>query len=160
MTRTMTSMGGAWLAGAGFAALLAGPALAQTTPAASSLPAASPAPASPAIEAHINERVKSLHDQLHITAAQEQNWQGFASVMRSNMEASAMAMTARQQRFESMNAVEDLQSYADMTVQEAQRLSRLVGPLQTLYAQLTPDQKLSADRIFRNVSARGTRAHG
>ena len=77
--------------------------------------------------------MKSLHDQLHITAAQEQNWQGFASVMKSNMEASAAAMATRQQKFDNMNAVEDLQSFADMTGQEAERLSRLVGPLQTLY---------------------------
>ena len=159
MTRSSTTT---WLAGAGLIALLAGPALAQTTPAATSpapAPAASASP-SPAVEAHINDRVKSLHDQLHITAAEEQNWQGFASVMKNNMEASAATMASRQQNFDSMNAVQDLQSYADMTNQQAQQLGKLVGPFQTLYAQLTPDQKASADRIFRTFGARGARAHG
>ena len=161
MTKTTTSSTTIWLAGAGLFALLAGPALAQTTPAATS-PAPTPAAASPspAVEAHINERVKSLHDQLHITAAEEQNWQGFASVMKSNMEASAATMASRQQNFDSMNAVQDLQSYADMTNQQAEQLGKLVGPFQTLYAQLTPDQKASADRIFRTFGARGARAHG
>ena len=113
-------------------------------------------PTSQQVQAGAEQRIKSLHDRLHITAAEEQNWQAFTAVMRENAQQTAATLDARQKNFGGMNAVQDLQSYADMTQQQSQQISRLVGPFQTLYAQFSPDQKQAADGIFHNYTSRAT----
>ncbi len=124
------------------------PALAQTM-----APAAG-APSSSQAEARANERITQLHDQLHITAAEEQSWQAVAAVMRQNAEDQAATLAKRQQEFGTMNAVQDLQSFAELTQQQGEQIGKLVGPFQTLYAQFSPEQKATADRIFQNRTAR------
>ena len=146
----------------GLAVLLvsAGSALAQA-PRAAGTPSATTGPQSADVQARVEARIKSLHDRLHITAAEEQNWQAFTAVMRQNAQQESDALAARQKAFGSMNAVQDMQSYADITAQQAQQISRLVGPFQTLYAQFSADQKETADTIFHNYTTRaGARPRG
>jgi hypothetical protein len=116
--------------------------------------------AAPDPQAQVEQRITSLHSRLHITAAEEPDWQAFTAVMKQNAAEQAAAMNAREQKFASMNAVQDLQSFADVTQQQAQAISKLVGPFQTLYAAFSPEQKQTADEIFHNYTARAAQRHG
>ena len=153
---------------AGVAVLGLSPAFAQTSasgqPAPGAAPNAQPAPrAAPnaqEVQARTEARISALHDQLHISAAEEPNWQAFTAVMKQNASEQAASLQARQQNFAGMNAVQDLQSFADLTRQQGEQIGKLVGPFQTLYAQFSPDQKATADRIFHNYTSHGPRARG
>ncbi len=137
---------------------LAMPAFAQTS--ASGQPAPGAAPNAKEVQARTEARIAALHDQLHISAAEEPNWQAFTAVMKQNASEQAASLQARQQNFAGMNAVQDLQSFADLTRQQGEQIGKLVGPFQTLYAQFSPDQKATADRIFHNYTTHGARARG
>jgi hypothetical protein len=63
-----------------------------------------------------------------------------------------------------MNAVENMQSYAQIEQTRAQDMQKLVPAFQTLYTALSDEQKKQADQLFRNQAARaqqhrGTAAH-
>ncbi len=149
----MTSMRKLGLVVAGSLALAA-PGWTQTTSSGGTPPNAQE------VQARTDARIATLHDQLHITAAEEQNWQIFTAVMKQNSAETAASLQARQKNFAGMNAVQDLQDYAALTQQQSQQIAKLVTPFQTLYAQFSPDQKATADRIFHNYTERAARRHG
>ena len=82
------------LGSAAIVALLALPAAALAQPAQSPAPAAPPAAASSPItsqpvpgnnmEERVENHIKQLHAQLHITPAEQTQWDQFAQVMREN----------------------------------------------------------------------------
>ncbi|HEY2133325.1 MAG TPA: Spy/CpxP family protein refolding chaperone [Acetobacteraceae bacterium] len=141
-------------------------AMAQTTPpAAAPTGASAPAttPAAPAA-AHtatrtpghrppsadrVEERITQLHSELKITPAEETQWNGFADVMRSNANTANQAYTERSTKISSMNAADNMSSYAALTMQHAQDLEKLAASFQTLYSSLSPDQQKTADQVFR-----------
>ncbi len=115
-------------------------AFAQSTPAA----VAAPTPAH-AIEAHI----QALHDQLQITKAEEPQWAIFAQQMRDNAEAMGQAFQTRGASLGTMNAVEDLQSYAQIAQIQSENMQKLAASFQTLYSGFPPAQQKLADEVFR-----------
>ena len=122
--------------------------------------AQTPSESAQQVQSRTDERITSLHAQLEITKAQEPAWQAFTSVMKQNAQDMTASLAARQKNFAGMNAVQNLQDYADMSMQQAQHLSKLVAPFQALYAQLSPTQKATADRIFHNYADRGPHVRG
>ena len=111
---------------------------------AQSTPAAVAAPAH-AIEAHI----QALHDQLQITKAEEPQWAIFAQQMRDNAEAMGQAFQTRGENLGTMNAVEDLQSYAQIAQIQSENMQKLAASFQTLYNGFPPAQQKLADEVFR-----------
>jgi hypothetical protein len=105
------------------------------------------------------ERITDLHTRLHITAQQQPQWDQFAQVMRDNAKDLDSAYQQRATTFDKMNAVENMQSYAQIEQTRAQDLQKLVPAFQTLYSALSDDQKKSADQLFRNQAARATQRH-
>ncbi len=133
-----------------------GPGTAATSTPASGEAAGTASAADRAAEAGLDRRIADLHRRLRITAAQEPAWSSFTAVMRQNLTAMDAKLAARKAGFGSMNAVDDLRSYAAVTATQASNIQNLIGPFQTLYAALTPEQRTTADQIFRDYTTRRT----
>jgi len=115
-------------------------------------------------EDRVEARLKQLHAQLHITQAQDPQWQAYAQVLRDN--AAAMDQSAEQlndinkQRATQtkMSAVDDLKSYeqyadahADISQKHADGLKKLVPAFEALYATFSDHQKRITDRMFEQA---------
>jgi len=119
---------------------------------------APPAPAS-AVKApsgmmqRVEQRIAQLHAQLKITAAQEAQWQQFANVMRENAQKMDQSAAQRADKFGSLNAADNMKSYADMAVEHGRNVQRLAETFESLYNAMSPDQKKLADEVFRARAA-------
>ena len=100
-------------------------------------------------EERVEHRIKELHAQLRITPAEEPQWNQFAEVMRDNARAMDQAFRERAERFESMNAVQNMQSYEKLAQAHAQDLEKLVPAFQKVYDAMPDQQKQVADQVFR-----------
>ena len=106
-----------------------------------------------------DQRITDLHTRLNITAAQQSQWDQFAQVMRDNAKDLDQAYQQRATNFDKMNAVENMQSYAQIEQTRAQDMQKLVPAFQTLYTSLSDQQKQQADPLFRNQAARASQRH-
>jgi hypothetical protein len=100
-------------------------------------------------EERVEHRIKELHAQLRITAAEEPQWNQFAEVMRDNARSMDEIFRERAQGFESMNALQNMQSYEKIAQAHAQDLEKLVPAFQKLYDAMPDQQKQLADQVFR-----------
>ena len=151
------------LASVAVAALLSLPAgaLAQSSPGpASAAPeGARPAAAQSPLADHpvarrnaaerVEQRIKELHAQLRITPAERQQWDQFAQMMRENAREIDRAWIARADHFQSMNAVQNMQSYEQIAEAHARHLQKLVPAFENLYNTMPDQQKRLADQVFR-----------
>ena len=159
---------------------LSGGAFAQTatTPAPSAPAPTSPAPSNPAPTApaqmkpragkmesradRIEKHIADMHAQLHITPAQQSEWDQFAGVMRENAAAMHDTMEKRRTGFGTMNAADNMESYARVAEQHAQNMQKLATSFKVLYASMSDEQKKNADVVFRShgpVQGHGKKSH-
>jgi hypothetical protein len=130
-------------------------ALAQSMAPAATPPATMPtttatAPAlPPAQEQKLQAHIKSLHDELKITPAEEADWAQFAAVMRANADDMAQAFNARA-NVATMTAPQNMQSYAELAQVHADGMQKLSAAFQTLYDTFPASQKQRADAVFQN----------
>jgi periplasmic protein CpxP/Spy len=97
----------------------------------------------------VEQRITQLHGQLKITPDQESKWNAVAQAMRdnaANME--KLVAEKRQQAPQGMTAVEDLQTYQDITQQHLDGLKNLTSAFKTLYDAMPDAQKKNADQVF------------
>ncbi len=111
-------------------------------------------------DAALDRRIADLRARLRITTSEEPAWQAFTAVMRQNAQEMDGKLAARKSGFGTMSAVDDLRSYADIQAAQAAGIERLVGPFQTLYAELTPAQRTMADQLFRSHTDRALQRAG
>ncbi len=132
---------------AAFMAVLAMPVLAMPSHVFAQAAPAAAAAASPAhnVEAHI----QALHNQLQITPAEEPQWAAFAQVMRTNAMQMEQAFAARGASLGTMNAVQDMQSYAQIAQVQSANMQKLAASFGTLYSSFPPAQQKLADGVFR-----------
>ncbi|MFL5268083.1 MAG: Spy/CpxP family protein refolding chaperone [Stellaceae bacterium] len=97
----------------------------------------------------VENRIKQLHTQLRITSAEEPQWNQFAEVMRQNARDIDQAILNRTQQFETMDAVQNMQSYEQLAEQHAQHVQKLVVAFENLYGAMPEQQKQLADQVFR-----------
>jgi periplasmic protein CpxP/Spy len=97
----------------------------------------------------VEQRIADLHSRLLITHAQQPKWARFAAVMRSNAKQLDEAYQRRAEKLDSMNALENMESYAQIERSRVNDVERLVPAFRTLYASLSPQQKRMADELFR-----------
>lgn len=97
----------------------------------------------------VEQRITDLHRQLHITSAQEPKWNKFATVMRTNARQLDQEYRQRADKLDSMNALQNMQSYASIEKTRVNDVEKLVPAFRTLYASLSPQQKRTADQLFR-----------
>jgi len=62
-------------------------------------------------EERVEQRIKELHAQLRITAAEHPQWDQFVQVMRENARDMDEAWAQRIDHFQTMNALQNMQSY-------------------------------------------------
>jgi hypothetical protein len=94
-------------------------------------------------EAHI----KSLHDKLKITPAQEPQWGAVAQAMRDSAQKMEVAIQQRQEAA-TLTAIDDLKAYQAIADAHSQGLQELIPAFQALYASMSDEQKKNADTIF------------
>ena len=100
-------------------------------------------------EERVEQRIKELHAQLRITAAEHPQWDQFAQVMRENARDMDEAWAQRIDHFRTMNALQNMQSYEQIAEQHTQHLQKLVPAFQNLYNAMPDQQKQLADQVFR-----------
>jgi protein CpxP len=131
-------------------------AFAQTTP--SPMAHANGAPSETALlkgmSKNVEAHIAALHTQLKITPSEETQWAAFAQVMRDNAAQMDAAFTQRGQTIETMNAVQDLQSYAQIAQVQSDNMQKLAAAFQTLYASFPASQQKLADAVFRPKAVR------
>jgi periplasmic protein CpxP/Spy len=135
-------------------ALLAGTAMAQSTaPASASSSSAAPAAKQSRMQKRMDEveqQIKDYHDTLGITDAESSQWDAYSQVMRDNAQRMGEALKARHQGMETMNADDSMKSYANIAQINADNMQKLSSAFTALYAVLSPDQKQTADEMFKN----------
>lgn len=146
-------------------AMLAPAVWAQTSPAPATSAAAAPKAAVTKTRAErradaVEQRITEMHDNLKITDQQSKQWDAFAQTMRDNANRADQAFRDRAQKLGTMNAVESMKSYADLTKLHSENMEKLSSAMSDLYAVLSDDQKHMADDMYRNQGGRGGKGHG
>jgi periplasmic protein CpxP/Spy len=104
-------------------------------------------PASP--QSSADQRIQALRAQLHITDAQNQQWNAFAEAMRQNAASTDALFRKRASAAATMNALENMQSYAQVARAYADNTQALATAFEALYDVLSAQQKQTADALFR-----------
>jgi periplasmic protein CpxP/Spy len=102
----------------------------------------------------VEARIKNMHAKLKITQAQEDQWGKVAQVMRDNARSMETLTEARFKNVKSMNAVDDLKSYGEITDAHADGIKRFTPVFATLYTGMSDAQKKEADELFRHGGRR------
>ena len=110
---------------------------------------ARPSGVSPDVEQHISR----LHGQLGITPAEQAQWEQCAQVMRDNAAQMNQAFMDRSAKVAGMNAVDTMQSYAQLAQIHATNMQKLASAFQALYGSFPDQQKQVADAVFRKNNA-------
>lgn len=100
--------------------------------------------------ATVEARIKDLHTKLHITAAQQPQWDALALVMRDNAQAMVDLEKNRTADSQSMNAVAVVKSYESVIEAHEDGMKKFVPPFEVLYNSMSDAQKKTADSMFRN----------
>lgn len=127
------------------------PAPAATTPAPAPAPttATPPPPMSPAAQAAVDQRIRTLRADLKITPAEAPLWDSFAQAMRENAARTDALFAERARGVATMNAAENMRSYAQIARDYADSTERLATAFATLYGSLSEPQRQAADKLFR-----------
>ena len=103
-------------------------------------------------EAHENRaemRIKDMHTRLHILPAQEAQWTVVAGIMRDNAVTMDKLTQQRVDQASEVSAVDDLNSYGEISDAHAAGLKKLTPAFTALYSAMSDTQKQQADRLFR-----------
>jgi hypothetical protein len=100
-------------------------------------------------QAQVESRIRDMYATLHITQAQDAEWNAFAQVMLDNAQAMDAAVKQNGGDREKLSAPEILNDYAAIAERHAENVARLSAALEMLYADLSPQQKQVADEMFR-----------
>jgi periplasmic protein CpxP/Spy len=114
------------------------------------------APAGNPIETQLAEVKK----RLSITAAQQSQFDQFASIVKQNAQSMDALMQMATAQGAQQNAVDGLRTAANFAQTEADNLKRLVPALEALYASLSEQQKRAADKLFSAAPPSGASAPG
>jgi periplasmic protein CpxP/Spy len=95
-------------------------------------------------------RIIELHAKLKITEVQEEQWKKVTQAMRENAVMMETLIQERKEKANTLNAVDDLKSYAKITDEHAAGLNRFIAAFEPLYAIMSDEQKKNADAIFTN----------
>jgi hypothetical protein len=109
----------------------------------------------------LDRRLDFLHRSLRINASQEQLWNDFANVVRTDADATRDRFDGRRDRFrgpregrrgdrrdDQTSVVERLEQRQQRLADRSARTERLLAALRPLYGALDADQKAAADRLL------------
>jgi len=103
----------------------------------------------------VEQRIKTMHDKLKLTPAQEPQWKDVAKVMREN-ESDIHKLVQDRHENEPANAIEDLESYETIADAHADGLKKLVPVFESFYKNLSTEQQARADGMFGKFEGRST----
>jgi protein CpxP len=107
-------------------------------------------PNSKAAMARVEQHIAQMHDRLAITPAQQPQWDAFAAVMRDNAQRMGRSYADRASRVSTQTALDDMKNYAAISHEHADNVDRLLKPFEALYASMSPEQRVAADKTFQN----------
>lgn len=99
------------------------------------------------------QRIKELHDELGVSKEQEAKWAEVAKTMRDNDAVITALIEERRKNAEKMTALDDLQSYEDITQAHADGIKKMITSFEPLYDDMSDEQKKNADKVFNNFRA-------
>lgn len=137
----------------GSAAAQGAPPTAPPTAQAQAAPDAPASAPSDATQRAVEQRIAALQAKLGITPAQQADWNAFAQVMRDNAASTDTAFHARAQGASTMNAVDNMNSYAAIARTYADNTQKLADSFSSFYGKLSAQQKQTADVLFRETPA-------
>ena len=94
-------------------------------------------------------RIKDMHTRLHILPAQQAQWTVVAGIMRDNAATMDKLTQQRVDQASEVSAVDDLNSYGEISDAHAAGLKKLTPAFTALYSAMSDTQKQQADRLFR-----------
>ncbi len=103
-----------------------------------------------------DQRIQTLQAALQITPPQMAQWNSFAQAMRDNAAATDALFRNRAASAATMNALDNMKSYAAVARSYADNTQKLSDAFGTLYAALSDEQKQVADRLFRQQAEHQT----
>ena len=98
----------------------------------------------------VEARIKELHKKLHITPAQETQWNNLAQVMRDNAKAMVDLQKQRAADTQSMSAVDVVKSYAAVIEAHEAGMKKFIPAFEAVYNSMSDAQKKTADSLFRS----------
>ncbi len=119
-----------------------------------------PSPAGTRDMTAVEKQINDLHTRLQISAAQQPQWDRFAQVMRDNARDMDETFKARAQAMPSLNAAENMKSYAGISARHARDMETLVPAFASLYDTMSDSQKHIADQVFRDNADRPRHGQG
>lgn len=111
--------------------------------------------AAPTMAQRVEQRITKMHASLHITPAQQPQWDQFAQVMRDNALRMEQIMQQQAATLGKMSALEQMHAYAQVADEHAKDVRALIPPFQSLYASMSDTQKGAADQMFRDEAEHG-----
>ena len=90
-----------------------------------------------------------LHRRLHITAAQQTQWDNLVEVMRGNAKAMFDLEKERARDEKTMTAIDAVKSYQAVIEAHEAGMAKFVPAFQALYDSMSETQKSTADAMFR-----------
>ncbi len=126
------------------------------SPMAANVAAAAPPPAEQTEQQAAEQRIGTLQGALQIAPPQMAQWNGFAQAMRDNAAATDALFRSRAASAATMNAVDNMKSYAAVARAYADNTQKLSDAFGSLYAALSDQQKQVADRLFRQQAEHQT----
>jgi hypothetical protein len=109
------------------------------------------------MQAATEQRISGLQAELAITPEEMPQWTAFAQVMRDNAQTTDMLFRQRAAGVQSMNAVANMQSYAQISRAYADGTAKLAASFDTLYGALSVPQKQAADTLFMQQARHDTK---
>jgi hypothetical protein len=97
----------------------------------------------------VESRIKTLHSELHITAAQEAAWNNVAQVMRDNAKTMSDLRAQQAESEKTASAPDVLNAYAKTIDAHGEGVHKFIPVFQTLYDSMSDAQKKTADGVFR-----------
>ncbi|WP_298422423.1 Spy/CpxP family protein refolding chaperone [Rhodoblastus sp.] len=108
----------------------------------------------------VEQRIRDMYATLHITKAQDPEWNAFAQVMLDNAQAMESAVQRKSGDRSKLSAPQIMENYAEISAQHSQNVEKLSAALEVLYAGLSPDQQRTADELFRNYQPKPANGSG
>jgi|SRR5271156_6423351 len=98
----------------------------------------------------VEARIRELHNKLHITAAQQSQWDNLVEIMRGNAKTMKDLQKERGEDATSMSAVDAVKSYAAVIDAHQAGMTKFVPAFEALYSSMSDAQKKTADAMFQN----------
>jgi LTXXQ motif family protein len=112
-----------------------------------------------ALQTKVEAHITALHKELGITAAEEPQWTQFAQVMMDNAARMNQAFEARHAQVDTMTAVDNMNSFAQLSEVNATNTQALAGAFATLYQSFPAAQQKVADAVFRRADGKSPLRH-